>query len=56
MIGEIAEVAEKNAAGTEEVVASNQEQISIINQIADSTVHLAKLSNNLSLSIKKFSV
>ena len=55
-IQSLSAVAEQNAAGTEEALASIEEQSSSVNKIAEYSVHLSKLSQELHVLVSKFKV
>jgi len=55
-ISNIAAISEENAAGSEEIDASNQEQLIIINDLALDMTKLTECSSKLQMSIKEFIV
>ncbi|NNU77886.1 methyl-accepting chemotaxis protein [Clostridium estertheticum] len=55
-ISNIAAISEETAAGTEEIDASNQEQLTIVNNLANEMIKLTECSMLLQKSIKEFIV
>ncbi|MBX4268648.1 methyl-accepting chemotaxis protein [Clostridium estertheticum] len=55
-ISNIAAISEETAAGTEEIDASNQEQLTIVNNLANEMIKLTECSMLLEKSIKEFIV
>jgi len=55
-ISNIAAISEETAAGTEEIDASNQEQLTIVNNLANEMIKLTECSILLQKSIKEFIV
>ena len=55
-IRNIAAISEETAAGTEEIDASNQEQLTIVNNLANEMIKLTECSMLLEKSIKEFIV
>jgi methyl-accepting chemotaxis protein len=55
-IQSLSAVAEQNAAGTEEALASIEAQSSSVNKIAESSIHLSKLAHQLHVLVSKFKV
>jgi methyl-accepting chemotaxis protein len=52
----ISEVTESSAAGTEQVTASTQEQMSSMEEISSSSTALAKMAEDLMLTVSRFKV
>lgn len=56
LIGDIAGISQQIASGTQEIAASAEEQTSSMHHITDASGELARLSNQLEESLKRFNV
>ena len=56
VIGDIANISEETAAGTEEVAASSAEQANTVLQIEEAAKNLSELANSLQSNLHKFNI